>query len=222
MDKLERLTTTTARLIGSLATVGVVLVAMLCVALVLGEPLEQAAARAHATAERAWITAVLGGSPADIDLDALSEHVDPVLFQTTIPAVLYAPANRPGEKRVALRLTTPDGYNGDIEFAMSVAADGRIESVFVIEHHETRGFGGDILKAGSGWLSTFRGRSLDFPERSAWGLSADAGAIDGVSGATVTADAMITAINRGLRFLERRHASVGSADAANTGVSVDP
>ncbi len=220
MDKLEQVTTPTARLIGSLATVGVVLVAMLLVALVLGAPLELATARAHAAAERAWITAVLGGSPADIDLDALTEHADPVLFATGIPALLYAPGNGSDENRVALRLTTPDGYNGDIEFALAVAADGRIESVIVIEHHETRGFGGDILKTGSRWLAAFRGRSLDLPARDAWRLSADAGAIDGVSGATVTADSMITAINRGLRFLESRRASVGRAHAEPTGVSV--
>lgn len=220
MDKLERTTTPTARLIGSLACIGVLLAATLLVALVLGGPLEQAAARAHAAAERAWITAVLGGSPADIDLDALSVHVDPVLFATTSPVVLYAPATGPDGKRVALRLTTPDGYNGDIEFAMSVAADGRIEAVTVIEHRETRGFGGDILKANSRWLATFGGRALDLPGGGTWSLATDGGAIDGVSGATVTADAMITAINRGLRFLERRHAGVGSADQDHSGVSV--
>lgn len=217
MDKLKPVTTPKARLIGSLATVGVVLAAMLLVALVLGAPLEQATARAHAAAEGAWITAVSGGSPADINLDALSEHIDPVLFATSTPAALYAPANRAGEGPVALRLTTPEGYNGDIDFALSVAADGRIESIIVIEHRETRGFGGDILKPGSRWLAAFRGRSLDLPERGAWRLSADAGAIDGVSGATVTADAMVAAINRGLRFLESRRTSVGRAQAEPEG-----
>ncbi len=216
MDKLERLTTPTARLIGSLATIGVVLVATLLVALLLGGPLEQATGRARDAAERAWITAVLGGSPGAIDLAAISAQVDPALFATATPVVLYGP----DDGRFALRLTTPDGYNGNIEFAMSVAADGRIGTLSVISHSETRGFGGDILAAGSRWLAAFRGRALDNPERSAWRLSADGGAIDGVSGATVTADAMITAINRGLRFVERRQAAVGTPGADHSGESV--
>jgi len=216
MDKLERLTTPTARLIGSLATIGVVLVATLLVAMLLGGPLEQATARARDAAERAWVTAVLGGSPGALDLAAISEQVDPALFATATPVVLYGPDHG----RFALRLTTPDGYNGAIEFAMSVAADGRIGTVTVIAHRETRGFGGDILAAGSRWLAAFRGRALDDPERGAWRLSADGGAIDGVSGATVTADAMITAINRGLRFVERRRETVGTARADHSGEPV--
>lgn len=216
MDKLERLTTPTARLIGSLATIGVVLVATLLVALLLGAPLERATGRARDAADRAWITAVLGGSPGAFDLAVISAHVDPALFATATPVVLYGP----DDGRFALRLTTPDGYNGDIEFAMSVAADGRIGTLSVISHSETRGFGGDILAAGSHWLAAFRGRALDNPERGAWRLSADGGAIDGVSGATVTADAMITAINRGLRFVERRQAAVGTPGEDHSGESV--
>ncbi len=220
MDKLEPLTTPTARLAGSLATIGVLLAATLLVARMLGGPLERAVVRAQAAAERAWITTVLGGSPRTIDLDALSEHVDPVLFATTTPVMLYAPMRGAGGESKALSLTTPDGYNGPIKFAFSVAADGRIESLGVISHSETRGFGAEILKPDSRWLAAFRGRSLARPERGSWRLRADGGAIDGVSGATVTADAMITAINRGLRFLERRHASHGSAGMDHTGGSV--
>lgn len=220
MEKLEQLTSPSARLIGSLATIGAVLAAMLLVALVLGGPLDNAARRARDVAERAWIVSVLGGAPGDIDRVAISEHVDPVLFATTRPVVLYAPETGPERGRVALKLTTPDGYNGPVEFAMSVAADGRIGTVTAVEHGETRGFGGEILKAGSAWLATFRGRSLDDPERGAWRLSKAGGAIDGVSGATVTADAMITAINRGLRFVERQQQTVGKAGVKQTGVPV--
>lgn len=219
MDKPANLTTPTARLIGSLVTLAVLFAATLLVARVLDEPLEHAVTRAHEARERAWITAVLGGSADDVELAALSEHVDPVLFGTAIPVVLYAPARG---QRLALRLTTPDGYNGAIEFALGVAADGRIESVRVIEHAETRGFGADILGPDSPWLEEFRGRALVLPGRGSWGLRADGGAIDGVSGATVTADAMITAINRGLRFLASRPANVGNADRDHTGEFVEP
>ncbi|MGR9089490.1 MAG: FMN-binding protein [Gammaproteobacteria bacterium] len=220
MDKLERLTTPTAQLIGSLATIGAVLMVTLLVALALGAYVEDAARRARDVAERAWIVSVLGGSAGDIDRDAISEHVDPVLLATAKPVVQYAPATGPDAGRIALKLTTPGGYNGAIEFAMSVAADGSIGAVTIIAHRETRGFGGDILKAGSRWLATFRGRALDDPERSEWRLSDAGGAIDGVSGATVTADAMITAINRGLRFAERLQQPVTDPNVNRTGVPV--
>ena len=217
MDKLERLTTPTVRLIGSLATIGAVLAATLLVALVLGGPVDDAARRARDAAERAWIVSVLGGSPIAIDRGAISEHVDPVLFATTQPVVLYAPATGPDRGRFALKLTTPDGYNGNIEFAISVEADGRIGAVAALAHSETRGFGGDILKTGSHWLARFRGRALDDPARGEWRLSEDGGAIDGVSGATITADAMITAINRGLRFVERMQQAAGTPNTSRAG-----
>lgn len=217
MDKLERLTTSTAQLIGSLATIGAVLVVLLLTALVLGQPAEDAARHAHDVAERAWIAAVLGTPPGAVDADAISETIDPVLFATTNPVAVYAPVSGPDAGRVALKLETPGGYNGSIEFAMSVDADGRIGAVTTVAHRETPGFGAEVLKTGSRWLAAFRGRGLDDPERSEWRLSETGGAIDGVSGATVTSDAMITAINRGLRLAERRRQAVAGPDLNRPG-----
>lgn len=203
MDNPRKLTTPTVQLLGSLAVIGVALALTLLAAAMLGGPLEDAVARAAEAERRAWIIAALGGSADAVDPSAIAEKVDPVLFATTLPVAVYAPQSGPHAGLRALRMTTPDGYNGAIEFAMGIDAGGRILRVTVLAHEETRGFGAKIVAAGAPWLATFSGRSLEAPPADAWRLTASGGAIDGVSGATVTADAMITAMGRGLRFLAR-------------------
>ena len=68
------------------------------------------------------------------------------------------------------------GYGG--EFRVAVGANGRIVGVRVIDHQETPGFG-DILDAPSAWLESFA-----------------TGEVHAVTGATVTSDAVIQAVER--------------------------
>ena len=77
-----------------------------------------------------------------------------------------------------LRLTTPDGYNGDIQLMLAVSPDGRLSGVEVIAHQETPGLGDGIESRRSNWLHQFRGASLDNPGLSNWKVKRDGGRFD--------------------------------------------
>ena len=70
------------------------------------------------------------------------------------------------------------GYGGEFRIAVAVGADTRVVGVRMIEHQETPGFG-DILNAPSAWLESFA-----------------TGDVHAVTGATVTSDAVIQAVER--------------------------
>ena len=70
------------------------------------------------------------------------------------------------------------GYGGQFRLAIGVGADGEIQGVRVIDHQETPGFG-DILDTPSAWLQSFR-----------------TGDVHAVTGATVTSEAVMLAVER--------------------------
>lgn len=75
------------------------------------------------------------------------------------------------------------GYGGEFRLAVAVQ-DGAVQAVRIIEHAETPGFG-DILKAGSAWLESFRGDE-----------------VHAVTGATVTSQAVMAAVERAVARLD--------------------
>ena len=107
-----------------------------------------------------------------------------------------------------LRLTTPDGYNGDIQLMLAVRPDGRLTGVEVVAHRETPGLGDRIESNRSDWLSQFNDASLDNPVFSAWKVKRDGGRFDQLSGATVTPRAVVLAVRDALTYL-RRHQLAG-------------
>ena len=78
-------------------------------------------------------------------------------------------ARREGEPvATLLSVTTPDGYNGDIQLMVAVLADGTLTGVEVIAHRETPGLGDRIESERSGWLQQFSGVSLGNPGPDEW------------------------------------------------------
>ena len=73
---------------------------------------------------------------------------------------------------------TGRGYGGEFRIAVAVGANGKIQGVRVIEHAETPGFA-DILDAASDWLRSF-------PD----------GEVHAVTGATVTSQSVMRAVER--------------------------
>ena len=70
------------------------------------------------------------------------------------------------------------GYGGEFRIAVAVGTNGRVVGVRVIDHQETPGFG-DILDASSAWLESFAN-----------------GDVHAVTGATVTSEAVMLAVER--------------------------
>lgn len=110
-----------------------------------------------------------------------------------VPAV---PAT--GGARVAAPWRASHGYNGDISLAIAVDAEGRVIRVQVIGHRETPGLGDRMERRHTGWLDQFAGRSLESPPPPGWGLARDGGAFDGLTGATVTARAVVNGVREAL------------------------
>ncbi len=84
--------------------------------------------------------------------------------------------------------TQVEGYAGDVDVVTAIHGDGRILSVRVLHHDETRGIGDRIEPAHDPWILSFSGRSL--------GDSTT----DQLSGATVSAHAVRTAVQRTLEY----------------------
>ncbi len=89
----------------------------------------------------------------------------------------------------------PNGYNGPIRLAVGLDAGGRILVVRVIEDRETPGFGDKIHRQKSDWINQFTGKSLTE-------LTAG-GAVDQISGASISSNAVIKAVTRVLEYYQR-------------------
>lgn len=202
MEKLVHLTTPLAQLRGSIALIGLLLVLIAITAAIFDAPLRSAELAARQAAERAWISAVLDQTEIEYEPERLRELWRGQNSDPDNKVSIY----RNGDDVNALsavRFIANDGYNGDIELALGVEAGGKIIGIAVLRHTETPGFGAIISEPANPWMNTFVGRSLNAPARLNWRLSASGGAIDGISGATITSNAIIDGIRQTLDFVER-------------------
>jgi Na+-translocating ferredoxin:NAD+ oxidoreductase subunit G len=103
-----------------------------------------------------------------------------------------------------LRMTTPDGYNGEIQLLLAVRGNGTLIGVEVIEHRETPGLGDRIESERSDWLRQFDGASLANPRQAEWKVKRDGGRFDQLTGATITPRAVVRAVREALDYL-RHH-----------------
>jgi Na+-translocating ferredoxin:NAD+ oxidoreductase subunit G len=88
------------------------------------------------------------------------------------------------------------GYGGEIRLLVGIDDADRVTGARAINHVETPGIGDMIDIAASDWINHFVG--LSAAEASHLALSRDGGAIDDVTGATVTTRAVVAAIREAL------------------------
>jgi electron transport complex protein RnfG len=176
--------------VGMLATIA---------ALVLGSvraPISAAAEQARVAERLRGLTAV---AVIDHDNEPTTSYKlvhNPSLYRSEQPAVV-APLLKDGSAVGAVvKLYLPEGYGGGIELALGVDAGGFVTKVLVVSHNETPGFGAVIDE--SDWLDGFIGKSLATPP-SRWQLRKFGGEFDGLSGASITASAIVTGVLRGLQ-----------------------
>lgn len=98
-----------------------------------------------------------------------------------------------------MTVTTSQGYGGDITISMGVTNDGTLNGIEILEIGETAGLG---MKADT---SEFKGQFADKKvsrfNYTKTGASAEY-EIDALSGATITTNAMVSAVNAGLAYAE--------------------
>ena len=155
----------------------------------------------------ALLTQVLPPSHYDNDLLASRLTRDPdELLGTRLPSSIWV-ARRGGEfAGVVMEAVAPDGYSGDISLLIGITADGTITGVRVTSHRETPGLGDYIERNKSDWIEQFTGKSLVSPAERDWAVQKDGGVFDARVSATITARAVVRAVQRALVFYAQHRA----------------
>lgn len=104
---------------------------------------------------------------------------------------------------VAFKVTSPEGYGGNIEVMVGLLPNGIINGVEVLSHLETPGLGAKIREAK--FKDRFKKRNLS---NTKWAVKKDAGDIDGITGATISSRAVIKAVKEGLEFYRDHEANI--------------
>ena len=110
---------------------------------------------------------------------------------------------------VILETRAPNGYSGEIKILVGIDAEGNILGTRVIKHQETPGLG-DYIDINKGeWINIFTASSLKNTSQLEWAVKKDQGKFDYISGATITARAVIVAINEALIFFKENKFKMG-------------
>jgi RnfABCDGE-type electron transport complex G subunit len=131
---------------------------------------------------------------------------DLALLGLTTPRDAFRARQRGEIVAVALPVIAADGYGGPIELLLGIRSDGRLNTVRVLRHAETPGYGDAIETRKGDWIRGFDGRSLDPPTR--WSLRRDGGDFDQFTGATTTPRAVVGAVHRGLQYFAAHRAQL--------------
>lgn len=155
------------------------------------------------------VAAVLAG----IDYDNQpAQDVLPVTAPGLLGSDAPVPAYRArrGGRTVAIALTAVarQGYAGPIRLLVGIDREGRVLRVRATRHNETPGVADLRNEPRGGWLRLFAGRSLADPVPAGWSITADGGAFDQVTGATVSSRAVVTTVRDALEFARREHAAL--------------
>lgn len=119
-------------------------------------------------------------------------------------------AAKSGDKQLgwALTVTSSEGYGGDITVAMGVSPDGTLTGISVISQSETAGLGAKC--ADDEFTSQFAGITGGVVSYVKGGATAQ-NEVDAISGATITTDAVVSAVNAGLAYVRECYSVEGRA-----------
>lgn len=97
------------------------------------------------------------------------------------------------------KITTKEGYAGDITISTGITKEGKMTGVEILSINETAGLG--MMADTAAFKNQFVGRTVAKFSYTKTGAAADY-EIDALSGATVTTNAMVNAVDAGLAFFE--------------------
>lgn len=97
-----------------------------------------------------------------------------------------------------LTVTSHEGYGGDITFTMGISNDGTLNGISILSISETAGLG---MKAESVLKPQFADKNVSSFTYTKTGATSD-NQIDAISGATITTNAVTTAVNGGLYYFQ--------------------
>ncbi|RKI90692.1 RnfABCDGE type electron transport complex subunit G [Parablautia intestinalis] len=97
-----------------------------------------------------------------------------------------------------LTVTSHEGYGGDITFTMGISLDGTLNGISILSISETAGLG---MKAEDVLKPQFAGKNVPGFTYTKTGAVSES-QIDAISGATITTNAVTTAVNGGLYYFQ--------------------
>lgn len=97
-----------------------------------------------------------------------------------------------------LTVTSHEGYGGDITFTMGIRMDGTLNGISILDISETAGLG---MKAEAVLKPQFQNKNVSNFTYTKSGASSES-QIDAISGATITTNAVTTAVNGGLYYFQ--------------------
>ena len=106
---------------------------------------------------------------------------------------------------VIFALTTHDGYNGDMDLLIAINKQGTLQAVRVVRHQETPGLGDAVEPQKSDWILQFDQLPTTDWEQPDWQLAKYGGRFQQMTGATITATAVIEAVERTVKYFNNNH-----------------
>ena len=97
-----------------------------------------------------------------------------------------------------LTVTSHEGYGGDITFTMGICTDGTLNGISILSISESAGLG---MKAEEVLKPQFANKNFPSFTYTKSGATSD-NQIDAISGATITTNAVTTAVNGGLYYFQ--------------------
>lgn len=197
----------------------VLLAITLCAGLILGlvyqitkEPIARAEEKA---AKEAYAEVFSDASDFELMEEGMSEDADFKIqwndagfAAVDVDNVLRAKDSAGALLGYVLTVTSHEGYGGDITFTMGICNDGTLNGISILSISETAGLG---MKAEAVLKPQFAGKKVPGFTYTKTGAASDS-QIDAISGATITTNAVTTAVNGGLYYFQSQLG--GSSDEA--------
>ncbi len=102
------------------------------------------------------------------------------------------PAKKGGKVIAVAYDAAATGYHDEIEVMVGIKPDGSLAGIGIMRHSETPGLGARVAEPS--FTEQFRNAKPPIK------LSAEGGTINGISGATISSKAVITAVNKALKL----------------------
>lgn len=124
----------------------------------------------------------------------------PGQFQSEAPVLVYRARQDSRVVSLIFALTAHNGYNGDIDLLVAINTDGNLQAVRVVRHQETPGLGDGIELRKSDWILQFSNLPTTTLNHQDWQLRKYGGQFQQLTGATISATAVLTAVERALEY----------------------
>lgn len=132
----------------------------------------------------------------------------PGQLQTTQPVTAYFARRNGRVVSVIFALSTREGYNGNMDLLVAMHADGRLQAVRVVRHQETPGLGDRVEPQKSDWILQFSGMPTARLTQEHWQLRKHGGRFDQLTGATITATAVLRTVQRTVNYFHDHRAEL--------------